>query len=69
MEEPKPRVQFEALSEDEEESDAESEDSHHGEKPTLKLGEDVKLDLEDDEEEQEVNLDTLNVEDVLKIKL
>ena len=57
------------MSEDEEESDAESEDSHHGEKPTLQLGEDVKLDLDEPEEDQEVNLDTLNIEDVLKIKL
>jgi hypothetical protein len=58
------------LSEDEEESDAESEDSHHGEKPTLQLGEDVKLDLDEpEEEEQEVNLDTLDIQDVLTIKL
>ncbi len=65
---PKPRVQFEV--ESEEESDAESEDSHHGEKPMLQLGEDVKLVLDDEEEEeQEVNLDTLQADDVLNIKL
>ena len=64
----KPKVQFEVMSEDEE-SDADSEDSHHGAKATLQLGEDVKLVLEDEEEEDEINLDTLQVQDTLEIKL
>jgi hypothetical protein len=52
-------------------SDEDDDDSHHGDRPTLKLGEDVKIDLgiTEDEETQEVNLDTLAGSDTLSLKL
>jgi len=51
--------------------DEDDDDSHHGDRPTLTLGEDLKVDLgvTEDEETQEVNLDTLAGSDTLLLKL
>jgi hypothetical protein len=53
---------------DDDESD---DDSHHGDRPTIALGEDMTVDLGITEEEdtQEVNLDSLAGSDTLSLKL
>ena len=53
-------------------TDSDDEDSHNGDRPALLLGEDLKgvdLGITEDEDTQEVNLDTLNGSDTLTLKL
>ena len=57
------RVSFGELEEDD-------DDSHHGDRPAIQLGEDVSADVLGIEgEEDEVNLATLNAADTLVLKL
>ena len=53
-------------------SDSDDEDSHNGDRPALVLGDDLKdvdLGITEEEDTQEVNLDTLNGSDTLTLKL
>ena len=53
-------------------SEEDDDDSHHGDRPTIALGEDLKgvdLGITEDEETQEVNLNTLSGSDTLSLKL